>query len=189
MSSICPHSHGCPWHLSVVSSDGWSGTVASLPVQVTAQQAPEHAQVSRVSEAEPIKLLRAKPADGVVLFWLQVRDSAPPAARDPHGEIEAGLRIDPAQHRVTLNALKLSPQLLGHLPPECTLRILTWPEVTAREVPHVRIPPPPWRPVTQQHLVHPTQDHGNDAVIFHGSSMSVAAQELSDGALASENPQ
>ena len=51
-----------------------------FPSSSRAQEAPEKAQVGRVSEAEPVKLLLFEPADGVMLFWLQVRDGAPPAA-------------------------------------------------------------------------------------------------------------
>jgi hypothetical protein len=102
----------------------------------------KHSQIGRVSEVQVIKLPRPEPPDGVMLFWLQVRDTAPPAPRDPHGEIQADPRIDPAQDRAAINTLKLSAQLLGYLPPERICRPLTRPDVTTREVPHIRIPPP-----------------------------------------------
>jgi hypothetical protein len=76
------------------------------------------------------------------------------------------------QDRVALNPLKLGPQLLGNLPPERFFGLLARQDMTAWEVPHVRIPPPPRRPVAQQHLVCPDQDHGNDVVIFHRSSLT-----------------
>jgi hypothetical protein len=78
-----------------------------------------------------------------MLCWLQVRDSASPTARDPHGEVQAGLGIDPVQDRSIVKALKLNPQLLGYLSPERVLGALTGPNMTAREVPYVWIPPPP----------------------------------------------
>ena len=140
------------------------------------QQAPEQAQVGRVSEAEPVKLPLPKPPDGVMLIRLQVRDTAPPTARDPHSEVQASLGIDLVQDRPALNTLELGPQLLGYLPPERIFRMLTRQDVPAREVPHIRIPPPPRRPVTQQHLICPTQDHGNDVVLLHWPSITLAGQ-------------
>jgi hypothetical protein len=77
-----------------------------------------------------------------MLFWLQVRDTAPPTARDPHGEVQAGPRIDPAQDRAAINTLKLGAQLLGYLTPERIFGPLTRLDVTTREVPHIRVPPP-----------------------------------------------
>lgn len=60
------------------------------------------------------------------------------------------------QERPALNVLKLGPpQLLGYLPPERIFRMLTRQDVTAREVPYVRIPLPPRPPVAQQHLICP----------------------------------
>ena len=132
-----------------------------------AQQAPEQAQVGRVSEAERAELLFPEPADGVVFLPLQVRDAAPPVTRDPHGQVQAGLRIDLVQDGAALNALELGSQFLGYLPPERVLGMLAGQDMTAREVPHVRVPPPPRRPVAQQYPVCPDQDHGNDVVIFH----------------------
>ena len=104
---------------------------------------PEQSQVGRVREAEPVKLPLSEPSNGVVLFWLQVRDSASPTARDPHSEVHAGLGIDPVQDRFAIKALKLGSQLLGHLSPERIFGALTKPDVTAGEVPDVWIPPPP----------------------------------------------
>jgi hypothetical protein len=103
---------------------------------------PEHGRVRRVSEAEFIKLPLFEPVDGVMLCWLQVRDSASPMARDPHGEVQAALAIDPVKDRSIVKALKLNPQLLGYLSPERVLGVLTGPDVTARKVPYVWIPPP-----------------------------------------------
>jgi hypothetical protein len=54
------------------------------------------------------------------------------------------------QHRATIDALKPGPQFLGHLPPERIFGALARPDVTAWEVPHIRIPPPAWGSVTQQ---------------------------------------
>ena len=142
------------------------------------QEVPEQTQEGRVSEPESIKLPLFEPADGVMLFWLQVRDNAPPTARDPYGEVQAGLRIDPVQDRSALKALKVGPQLLGHLSPERLFGTLTRQDVTAREVPHVWIPPPTRRPVTEQHLVCPSQDRGNDVMILHRSSMTLAGQKV-----------
>jgi hypothetical protein len=102
---------------------------------------PEHRQVIRVSEAESIKLPLSEPANGVMLFRLQVRDSASPTAREPHGEVPAGLGIDPVQDRSIGKALELNPQLLGYLSPERVLGALIGSDVTAREVPYVWIPP------------------------------------------------
>jgi hypothetical protein len=152
------------------------------------QEVPEQTQVGRVSEPESIKLPLFEPADGIMLFWLQVRDNAPPTARDPYGEVQAGLRIDPVQDRSALKALKVGPQLLGHLSPERLFGTLTRQDVTAREVPHVWIPPPTRRPVTEQHLVCPSQDRGNDVMILHRSSMTLAGQGLLDTALGSAKP-
>lgn len=107
-----------------------------------AQKAAQHRQVRRVSEPEPIKLPRLEPADDVMLFWLAVRHGPPPAPRDPHRQIQTGLRDDPVQHGAAIDALKLSPQLLGHLPPERILGPLARLDMTTREVPHIRKPPP-----------------------------------------------
>jgi hypothetical protein len=48
------------------------------------------------------------------------------------------------QDRLAVKALKLGPQFLGHLSPERIFGALTRLHVTAREVPHVRVPLPPW---------------------------------------------
>jgi GNAT superfamily N-acetyltransferase len=119
------------------------GTLSGTLFSSHTQQVPEQSQVGRVSESEPIKLPLFEPVDGVKLLWLQVRDKASPTARDPHGQVQAGLGIDPVQDRPAIKALELSPQLLGHLSPERIFGALTGPDVTAREVPYIWIPPPP----------------------------------------------
>lgn len=113
-----------------------------------------------------------EPPHGVMLLRLQIRDAVPPAARDPHSEVQADLRIDLVQDGAALNALKLGPQFLGYLPPERVLGALAGQDMTTREVSHVRVPPPPRRPVTQQHLACPEQDHSDDVMIFHLLSMT-----------------
>jgi hypothetical protein len=60
--------------------------------------------------------------------------------------------------------------------------MLTRLDVTTRQVPYVWIPPPPRRSVTEQYLVCPSQDRGNDVVILHRSSMTSAGQRLRDTA-------
>jgi hypothetical protein len=91
------------------------------------------------------------------------------------------------QHRAAFDALKLSTQLLGHLPPERIFGPLARLDVTTRAVPHIRIPPPAWRTVTQQQLVPPTQDHGYNVVILHRPSIPLTGQRLSDAALGAED--
>jgi hypothetical protein len=115
-----------------------SGTLSSSRPQKAAKQR----QVRRVSEPELIKLPLFEPADGVMLLWLQVRHGPPPPPRDPHSQVQTSLRDDPVQNRAAIDALKLSPQFLGHLPPERIFGPLAGPDVTTREVPHIRIPPP-----------------------------------------------
>ncbi len=80
------------------------------------------------------------------------------------------------QHRAAIDALKLSPKLLGHLPPERIFGALARLDVTAWEVPHIRKPPPAWRSVTQQQLVPPTQDHGYNVVILHRPSIPLTGK-------------
>ena len=46
------------------------------------------------------------------------------------------------QHGAAIDAIKLSPQFLGHLPPECVFGPLARLDVTTWEVPHIRKPPP-----------------------------------------------
>jgi len=87
------------------------------------------------------------------------------------------------QHRAAIDALKLSPQLLGHLPPERILGALARLDVTTGEVPHIRKPPPAWRTVTQQQLVPPAQDHGYNVMILHRPSIPSTGQRLSDPTL------
>src|SRR5450755_2379036 len=159
-----------------------SGTLSSS----RAQKAAKQRQVRRVSEPELIKLPLFEPADGVMLFWLQVRHGPPPAPRDPHSQVQTSVRDDPVQNRAAIDALKLSPQLLGHLPPERIFGPLARLDVTTGEVPHIRKPPPAWRTVTQQQLVPPTQDHGYNVVILHRPSIPLTGQRLSDAAL--DNP-
>lgn len=113
-----------------------------MAFRLSAQQFTEQAQVGRVSEGELAELPLPEPADGVMLLRLQVRDAAPPAARDPHSEVQAGLRIDLVQDGAARDALKLGPQFLGHLAPERIFWTLTRLDVTARDVPHVWVPPP-----------------------------------------------
>ena len=48
------------------------------------------------------------------------------------------------QNRAAIDALKLSPQFLGHLTPERIFGPLARPDVATGEVPHIRIPPPAW---------------------------------------------
>jgi hypothetical protein len=86
--------------------------------RLSAQQGLEQALVGRVSEAEPAKLLLLEPADGVMLIWLQVGDAAAPAARSPHGEVQAGLRINLVQDRSAFNAFEPGSEFPGNLPPE-----------------------------------------------------------------------
>jgi hypothetical protein len=43
----------------------------------------------------------------------------------------------------------------------------------AREVPHVWIPPPRRRPVTQQQPICLPQDHGHDAMACHAASVTI----------------
>ncbi|HET9970150.1 MAG TPA: hypothetical protein VFQ68_18095 [Streptosporangiaceae bacterium] len=38
----------------------------------------QQAEVGRISESQPAKLLSAEPSDGVVLLWLHVRDGFQP---------------------------------------------------------------------------------------------------------------
>ncbi len=124
-----------------------------------------------ISQSELLYLSRCEPADGIVLVRLHVRHLTPPAARGPHGEIQAALRIDPAQDRAAVNALKLHSQLFGHFPPERIQGILTRLDMPAGEVPHVRIPLPRRRPVTKQHFLRPQQDYGHDVMVHHPSSI------------------
>jgi hypothetical protein len=101
---------------------------------------------------------------------------APPLARDPHGEVQSGRRIDPAQHGPAIEAAQLGPEFLCTLSSKRGFGVLTGPDMTAREVPHTWIPPPLRRAVAQQNLVSPTQDHRNYMVILHRSSMTSAGQ-------------
>ena len=80
------------------------------------------------------------------------------------------------QHRAAIHALKLSPQFLGHLPPERIFWPLARLDVTTSEVPHVRKPPSARGSVTQQQLVRATQDHGYDPVILHRPSIAPTAK-------------
>ena len=112
-----------------------------------AEQVTQQAEVGRVSESKPAELSLPEPSDGVMLFRLQVRDAASPTARDPHGEVQVGLRVDSVQDGAALGALQFGPQLLSYLPPQRVLGVLARQDVTAGEVPHVRVPPPPRQPV------------------------------------------
>ena len=116
---------------------------------------PEHRQIRGVSQFEPLYLGGSEPADGVVLVRLHVRNITPPAARDPHSEIQAALRIDTVQDGVAVNAFKLHSQLFGHFPPERIQRAFTRLDMTSGKVPHVWIPPPRRRPMTEQQLLRP----------------------------------
>ena len=118
---------------------------------------PEHRQIRGVSQFEPLYLGGSEPADGVVLVRLHVRNITPPAARDPHSEIQAALRIDTVQDGVAVNAFKLYSQLFGHFPPERIQRAFTRLDMTSGKVPHVWIPPPCRRPMTEQQLLRPAQ--------------------------------
>lgn len=124
-----------------------------------------------ISQSELLYLSRCEPADGVVLMRLHVRHLTPPAARGPYSEIQAGLRIDPAQDRAAVNALKLHSELFGHFPPERIPRIFARLDMPAGEVPHVRIRQPCRRPATKQRFLRPQQDHGHD-VMVHPSSVT-----------------
>jgi hypothetical protein len=133
---------------------------------------PEHRQIRGVSQFEPLYLGGSEPADGVVLVRLHVRNITPPAARDPHSEIQAALRIDTVQDGVAVNAFKLHSQLFGHFPPERIQRAFTRLDMTSGKVPHVWIPPPRRRSMTEQQLLRPPQDHGHDLMIHHPSSVT-----------------
>jgi hypothetical protein len=137
-----------------------------------AQQVPEHRQIRGVSQFEPLYLGGSEPADGIVLVRLHVRNFTPPAARDPHSEIQAAPRIDTVQDGLAVNAFKLHSQLFGHFPPERIQRAFTRLDMTSGKVPHVWIPPPRRRPMTEQQLPRPPQDHGHDLVIQHPSSIT-----------------
>jgi hypothetical protein len=139
-----------------------------------AQQAPEHCQVRGISQFELRYLSRREPADGVVLVRLHVRHLAPPAARGPHGEVQAALRVDAAQDRAAVNAPELRSQLFGHFPPERIQGILARLDMPTGEIPHVRIRQPRRRPVTKQHFLRPQQDHGHDVMLHHPPSITPA---------------
>jgi hypothetical protein len=79
------------------------------------------------------------------------------------------------QDRPAVKGPEFGAEFLGYLSAEGVFGALTGQDVAAREVPHVRIPPAARRPVTEQHLVVPPQDRGNDVVVLHRSSMALAA--------------
>jgi hypothetical protein len=80
------------------------------------------------------------------------------------------------QHRAAIDALELSTQLLGYLPPERIFGPLARLDVTTWEVPHIGIPPPAWRTVAQQQLVPPAQDHGYNVVVLHRPSIPLTGK-------------
>jgi hypothetical protein len=139
-----------------------------------AQQALQQADVGRISETQPSELPDAKPLDGVVLLWLHVRDYSAPAARHPDSEVQASIGNDTVQYGRAVNALQRDPQFLGYFPPERILRPFLRFDMPAREVPHVWIPPPRRRPVTQQQPICLPQDHGHDAMACHSASVTVS---------------
>lgn len=143
-------------------------------VGLFAQQALQQAEVGRVSETKPSELPEAEPLDGVVLLWLHVRDFSAPAARHPDSEVQVSIGNDTVQYGRAVNALQLDPQFLGYLPPERILRPFLRFDMPAREVPHVWIPPPRRRPVTQQQPIFLPQDHGHDAMACHAASVTVS---------------
>ena len=142
--------------------------------ELFAQQALQQAEVGRVSETQPSELPEAEPLDGVVLLWLHVHDFSAPAARHPDSEVQASIGNDTVQYRRAVNALQLDPQFLGYLPPERILRPFLPFDMPASEVPHVWIPPPRRRPVTQQQPICLLQDHGHDAMAGHAASVTVS---------------
>jgi hypothetical protein len=139
-----------------------------------AQEALQQAEVGQVSETQSAKLLPAEPPDGVVLLWRHVRDISAPAVRLPDSEVQARIGDDAVQHGGPVNACQLDSQLFHYLPPERILWPLAGLDMPAWEVPHVWVPPPRRRPVTQQHPICLMQDHGHDAMVCHAASMTVS---------------
>jgi hypothetical protein len=79
------------------------------------------------------------------------------------------------QHRGPVNTVERDPQFLHYLPPERFVRPLPMFDMSARKVPHVWVPPPRRRPVTQQQPICLTQNHGHDVVVSHVATMTVLA--------------
>lgn len=95
----------------------------------------QQAEVGRISETQPAKLLAAEPSDGVVLLWLHVCDISAPLARHPDSEVQASIGHETVQHRGAVNASELDPQFLQYLPPERFLRLLLRFDMPAWESP------------------------------------------------------
>jgi len=111
-------------------------------------------------------------------FWivgLEVDRHWPPLCRAV-GKVEwlDDPRFADARSRA-VNAVELNPQFLQYLPPERILRQLIRFNMPACEVPHVWIPPPRRRPVTQQQPICLTQNHGHDVMVCHAASMTVGS--------------
>ena len=77
-----------------------------------------------------------------MLFGLAVHGRASPTTRDPEGQVQSGLGVDPSQYGSVPKLFELDPELLDHFPTQRILRILASMDVTTGKVPDVRKPQP-----------------------------------------------
>jgi len=102
-----------------------------------------------------------------MLFGLAVHGRASPTTRDPDGQVQPSLGVDPSQYGFAPEVFEHDPELFGQLPPERVLRILARMDVTTGEVPHVREPQPERRPVAEQDVALLSQDCGDNLMVLH----------------------
>ena len=98
--------------------------------------------VRRVGKLKATELVQSEPPDCIVLFWLAILHRPDPRATNPHSEVQAMARIGPPKDGRSVDISKMDAELLAELSPECVGPALARFDVTAREVPDIRIPTP-----------------------------------------------
>lgn len=112
------------------------------PYSGRAKDTLKHGEVRGVGKLKAAEFVHSEPADCIVLFWLAIVHRTDPGATNPHGEVQAIVRIGLPKDGLSVDTSKMDAEFLAELSPECVGRALARFDVTAREVPDIRIPAP-----------------------------------------------
>ena len=112
------------------------------PYSGRAKDTLKQGEVRGVGKLKAAEFVHSEPADCIVLFWLAILHPTDPGATNPHGEVQAIVRIGLPKDGLSVDISKMDAELLAELSPECVGPALPRFDVTAREVPDIRIPTP-----------------------------------------------
>ena len=99
-------------------------------------------EVRGVGKLKATKFVHSEPADCIVLFWLAILHRTEPGATNPHSEVQAIVRMGLPKNGLSVDISKMDAELLAELSPKCVGPALARFDVSAREVPDIRVPTP-----------------------------------------------